>query len=44
VLFVFRSHLFLCQKVARLLSLLSRICGLIPVQGGVPTCDKGLFP
>jgi hypothetical protein len=24
--------------------LLSRICGLIPVQEGVPTCDKGLFP
>jgi hypothetical protein len=25
-------------------SLLSRICGLIPVQVGVPTCDIGLFP
>src|ERR1019366_3028422 len=24
--------------------LLSRICGLIPVPEGVPTCDKGLFP
>src|ERR1019366_5993616 len=26
------------------LGLLSRICGLIPVPEGVPTCDKGLFP
>jgi hypothetical protein len=26
------------------LGLLSRICGLIPVQVGAPTCDKGLFP
>src|ERR1019366_10225616 len=24
--------------------LVSRIYGLIPVQEGVPTCDKGLFP
>src|SRR5271165_4818405 len=24
--------------------LLSRICGLIPVPGDVPTCDIGLFP
>ena len=26
------------------LRLFSRICGLIPVPEGVPTCDKGLFP
>ena len=24
--------------------LLSRICGLVPVPVGVPTCDTGLFP
>ena len=33
------------ESVAELLflSILSRICGLIPVQEEAPTCDKGLF-
>jgi formate hydrogenlyase transcriptional activator len=35
---------FKINKYRFKMSLLSRICGLIPVQEGVPTCDTGLFP
>ena len=31
-------------KLGLQIRLFSRICGLIPVPEGVPTCDKGLFP